>query len=352
VIVYATSSGYADVDHRVPMTLDTRLRIASMTKPITSVALMMLYEEGLFQLTDPISKFLPAYEKTQVSTRDEQGKPGLRRPRRPISIRHVLTHTAGFASDYRPKNRDAYLEAARIRQRDEKIGDFVDRLASVPLSHEPGEVWDYSRATCVVGRLVEVLSGLSLADFFEQRIFTPLGMTDTHFFLPKQKLPRFAAAYAPGEGKRIRPLDAADEQSFWLSEPGVYDMGSGGLVSTAADYFRFADMLMQGGRREGVRILGRKTVELMTRSHIGDRHVWLTGPGYGFGLGFAVALDRGRSHSMPSEGSYTWGGAYCTHWWNDPSEQLFGMALTQVRPYAHLNLSPDFQSIATAAIDD
>jgi CubicO group peptidase (beta-lactamase class C family) len=177
-------------------------------------------------------------------------------------------------------------------------------------------------------------------------------MTDSHFFLPEEKLPRFARSYKPGENNKIVPDDPDTTESFWLSKPGIYYMGSGGLVSTAADYFRFADMLMNDGKSGDVRILSRKTVELMTMNHIGDLPIWLTGPGHGFGLGFGVTMDRGQAHNMATEGTYTWGGAFCTYWWNDPVEELFGMVLTQVRPYNHLNLRADMQTLATQAIDD
>jgi len=347
-VAHLSVCGWRDVERERPVEPDTLFRIASMTKPITSVALMMLFEEGRVRLDDPVSEYLPAWAKMQVAAEGPDGAVELVPARREIRVRHLLTHTAGVANDIRPKSRKAFAEAVRFRSRDERIGDFVDRLATLPLNDEPGAVWDYSRATCVVGRLVEVI----LAEFFAERIFAPLGMTDTRFFLPKSELDRFAAAYRPGADGRIVLDDPGDEESFFASEPGVYFMGSGGLVSTAADYFRFADMLMQRGTRDGVRILGRKTVELMTANHTGDRFVWLAGPGAGFGLGFGVTLDRGRAHAMPSEGSYTWGGAFCTHWWNDPVEQLFGLVMTQVRPYAHLPLRDDFQTIVTAAIDD
>jgi CubicO group peptidase (beta-lactamase class C family) len=351
-VVHFEVSGRRDVEHDLPVEPDTIFRIASMTKPITSVALMMLFEEGRVTLADRVSRFLPAFEKMQVIQRGSEGEMELVRAKRPVTVRHLLTHTAGLANELRSRSRKAYHEAARFRSANETIGDFVDRLAALPLNDHPGDVWDYSRATCVVGRLVEVISGQTLAEFMQQRIFDPLGMRDTHFFLPAQKTGRFAAAYGPGDDGRIELADPAGPGSFWLREPGRYYMGSGGLVSTAADYFRFADMLMQGGRREGVRILGRKTVELMTRNHTGDRWVWLGGPGVGFGLGFGVTLDRGRAHQMPSEGTYSWGGAFCTHWWNDPVEQLFGLVMTQVRPYDHLDVREKFQSVVTAAIDD
>ena len=351
-IAHFDVQGYQDVEKQTPMTKDTIFRIASMTKPITSVALMMLYEQGRFHLRDAISKWLPAFKDTQVAEAREDGGFDLVPPKKPIDFRHILTHTAGLATEYHPKSQKAVAEASRFRSRKEVIGDFVDRLAAVPLNDHPGEIWSYSRATCVAGRLVEVISGQTLLEFFQEHIFGPLGMVDTHFFLPDEKLPRFAMAYKPGEGGKIEPTEADLKESFFLSKPGIYYMGSGGLVSTAADYFSFANMLMNGGKGNGVRILSRKTVELMSMDHIDDKFVWLTGPGYGFGLGFGVVKDRRETHSSETEGSYTWGGAFCTTWWNDPVEKLFGMVLTQVRPYDHLSIREDFRTLATQAIDD
>ena len=351
-IVHFDVQGYSHVEKRKPMAPDTIFRMASMTKPVTSVALMMLYEQGKFQLRDPISKYLPAFKDMKVAESTVGRGYNYVPAKRPIEVRDILTHTAGFATEYNPKLQAEYRSAAKFKSRNEVIGDFVDRLAQLPLIHQPGEVWDYSRATCVVGRLVEVLSGQTLAEYFQQNIFEPLGMTDTHFFLPEEKLPRFAAAYEPGEDFKIRLNETPSMESFYLSKPGIYYMGSGGLVSTASDYFRFADMLMQNGKAGDQRILSRKTVELMTMNHIGDRPVWLTGPGIGFGLGFSVCLNRGETHAMDTEGSYSWGGAFCTYWWNDPAEKLFGMMLTQVRPYLHLNLRADFRTVVTQAVDD
>ena len=351
-IAHCEVRGYANVEQQRPLRADSIFRIASMTKPIASVALMQLYERAHFQLSDPISKWLPAFEKMEVAARNEQGVVERVPAERAINMRHVLTHTGGIAGGFGP-NAKALAEASRLRGRGEVIGDFVERLASVPLDNQPGRVWSYSRSTCVVGRLVEVISGQTLADYFEEHIFRPLEMVDTSFFLPPEKLDRFCVAYQPGAGHRIEPAEPDTLESFWLSEPGIYYMGSGGLVSTASDYFRFADMLLHGGRQPGgPRILSRKTVELMTKNHIGDRFLSLGGPGQGFGLGLGVTLDRGRTHAMPSEGSYTWGGAFNTHWWNDPAEELTGLVLTQVRPYDHLSLREDFQTVVTGAIDD
>ena len=354
-VVYFDVQGSQNVENEKPMALDTIFRIASMTKPITSVALMMLYEQGKFQLRDPISKYLPAFKDMKVAEHAGGGYAFVP-AKREIEVRDILTHTAGFATEYNPKLQSEYQKIGNFKSRNETIGDFVNRLAKLPLIHHPGEMWDYSRATCVVGHLVEILSGQTLAEFFQDHIFNPLGMEDTHFFLPEEKQPRFVAAYTPGNDLKIRVTDSGSADSFYFAKPdikpGVYYMGSGGLVSTATDYFKFANMLMQNGKSGDTRILSRKTVELMTKNHIGDKPVWLTGPGYGFGLGFGVTLDRGQTHHMDTEGSYSWGGAFCTYWWNDPVEKLFGMMLTQVRPYSHLNIRADFRTVVTQAIDD
>jgi CubicO group peptidase (beta-lactamase class C family) len=254
-----------------------------------------------------------------------------------------------------------HQEMAKLRSADETIGDFVKRYATVPLNNHPGEVWNYSRSTCVVGHLVEILSGMALDAFFRERIFEPLGMPDTHFFLPADKLNRFAAQYAPDENGRIKLEDAPTAESRFVKEPHVYFMGSGGLVSTVSDYVRFDQMMLNGGELDGVRLLGRKTVELMTRNHIGDRPIWLTGQGMGFGLGYGVVKDTDHvdvlmgNHPGPSSwsvGSFTWGGAFCTYHWMDPVEKLIGVVMTQVRPYTHLNLRHEFVGLANQAIID
>ncbi|MGQ9427554.1 serine hydrolase domain-containing protein [Gilvimarinus sp. F26214L] len=355
-IVHFESCGYKEVARQDPMQVDTIFRVASMTKPIVSLALMMLYEEARFQLHDPLGKFIPAFAQMDVMTDD--GKGGWRPvpAKRQINIRHILTHTAGFASEHLENfggfSNKPYKEIVRPGDRSGTIGDFVERMAQAPLLFEPGEKWHYSRATCVVGRLVEVISGQSLKEFLEARIFAPLGMVDTHFFLPRDKASRFAASYKPGDDQRILLDDPNTEESVFLSETSEFYVGSGGLVSTAADYFRFAEMLRRGGRVNGGRLVSRKTVDLMTQNHVGKRQVWLSGAGYGFGLGFGVMLDQGIAHKIISPGSYSWGGMYCTYWWNDPVEQLFGMMLTQVRPYDHLNIRQDMEVLATQAIDD
>lgn len=351
-VVHFDVCGYKNVEQQAPMQKDTVFRIASMTKPMTSLALMMLLEEGKLQLHDPVANYLPVFADMKVRVKDDKGQSTLVPAKRKINIRHLLTHTAGFSSEYAGKTDKEYMEIVQPRNREGTINDFVNRLAAAPLKYEPGSTWDYSRATCVVGRLVEVISGKSLKDFFQERILDPLGMVDTHFFLPQQKWSRFSCSYTPGDDNKIKLEDPDTEESFFLSQDSEFYIGSGGLVSTATDYFRFAEMLRRGGNCDAGRLVSRKTMELMTTNHTGDKFVWLTGFGYGFGLGFGIMLDQGVSHAIISPGSYSWGGMYCTHWWNDPKEQLFGMTLTQVRPYLHLNIRADMQAITTSAIID
>jgi CubicO group peptidase (beta-lactamase class C family) len=197
-----------------------------------------------------------------------------------------------------------------------------------------------------------VMSGESLDEYFQKRIFQPLGMRDTYFYLPESKLDRFAALYQPNSDKKIQLTETANADSRWVREPHVYFAGAGGLVSTAADYFRFHQLMLDGGEFNSVRLLGRKTVELMTANHIGDLPIWLTGPGFGFGLGYSVVEDIGQTGLPASKGSFGWGGAFCTFFWVDPREEMIGIVMTQVRPYTHLNIRQEFQVLACQAIVD
>jgi CubicO group peptidase (beta-lactamase class C family) len=357
-VVHFEARGQRWVEEGQPMQIDSIFRIASMTKPITSVALMMLFEEGKFQLNDPISNWLPEFANMQVAVPTEGDPSGLpyrlEPARRPITVEHVLTHTAGFANSYRNAiTMPMHEKISAPQSPDETVADYIARLATLLLNYHPGEKWEYSRATCVVGRLVEVMSGMTLDEFFRERIFKPLGMSDTYFYLPHDKLDRFAANYQPeGDANHIKLVEAPDAESRFAREGGVYFMGSGGLVSTAADYWRFHQMMLNGGELYGVRILGRKTVELMTANHTRDLPIWLRGPGGGFGLGYSVTTDIGEANSMASVGTYGWGGAYCTYFWVDPAEEVVGIVMTQVRPYTHLNIRRDFQNLAMQAIVD
>ena len=356
-VVHFEVAGMRDVENGEPMSKDTIFRIASMTKPITSVALMMLWEEGHFQLRDPISKWLPEFAEMKVAVApaaDEYLGNVYKtvEAARPITVQHILTHTAGLPNNYRGPTRGEYRELAGERQPDDTMRDSMQRLAKLPLNFHPGDAWEYGPATNLVGNLVEVISGQTLDEFFRERIFEPLGLVDTHFYLPKSKLGRFSALYRPGEDDRIVLTEAPTENSRFLRQPQVYFSGAGGLVSTAADYYRFHQMMLNGGELDGVRLLSPKTVRLMTANHIGDLGVWLRGPGYGFGLGYSVVTDLGRSAMPASLGSYSWGGAFCTVFWVDPREELIGILMTQVRPYTHLNIRQDLQTLAYQAIVD
>ena len=351
-VVHFESQGFMDIDSGKPMRSDAIFRIASMTKPIASVALMMLWEEGHFQLRDPVSKFIPEFTDQMVSTTsDASGESGGLIPvNRSSTIRDMLTHTAGLANRYRG-NVPYYQSVTRARP-DDTLEDYIARIAALPLNYQPGEQWQYSHATDVVGRLVEVISGQSLDEFFEERIFEPLGMNDTHFFMDDDKGGRLMSQYAPGpEDNRIRLQDPGTDASRWIaSENKQVFKGAGGLVSTAHDYLRFQQAMMNGGELDGARLLSPNTLDLMMENHTGDLALWLPGPGFGFGLGWAVLEDRGEAASPMTEGSVYWGGAYCTLSWIDRENELVGILMTQVRPYNHLNIRQDFQVLASQAI--
>ncbi len=237
----------------------------------------------------------------------------------------------------------------------------MKRYAKVPLDHQPGEAWDYSRATCVVGYLVEIISGMPLDVFFRENIFKPLNMPDTHFFLPVNKLSRFAACYTPDTDFKIKLNDPPTAKSRFVREPHTYFMGSGGLVSTISDYFRFYQMTLNGGELDGARILSRKTIEMMTTIQTGDLPIWLPGPWSGFGLGFGIVRNTEHVNTLTSPhqgpslwsvGSYSWGGAFCTFPWVDPEEKLIGIMMTQVGPYGHLNIRQEYVNLVNQAIID
>lgn len=349
-IVHFEARGYRYAEEKLPMTEDTIFRIASMTKPIASVALMMLWEEGHFALDDPISKWMPEFANPLVAVKapaDERvPEPYKTVPAaRPITIRHILTHTAGLANTYRGYTREALREASQQGEPAKTVEESLLKTKDVPLNFHPGDEWEYGPATNFVGVIVEKISGMTLDEFFRVRIFEPLGMTDTHFNIPQHKVARLSAMYRPDEnGKFV--LAAAPE----YREPNTFFSGAGGLSSTAADYWRFCQMILNGGELDGVRILSPKTIDLMITNHIGDLHVWLKGPGYGFGLGFSVLLDPGKASEALSPGSFGWGGAFNTYFWIDPVEDMIGIFMSQMRPYTHLNVRTDLSTIATQAI--
>ncbi|MGO9932413.1 MAG: serine hydrolase domain-containing protein [Steroidobacteraceae bacterium] len=324
-IAYFESFGRRDPAAGAPMRNDSIFRIYSMTKPIVSVAAMMLWEEGRFLLSDPIARYLPDLKDLKVAV------PGgaeieLVPAARPITIQDLLRHTSGLTYEFRGSGpvHKMYM-GAKIYNRHQSNADQVAALGRMPLLHQPGTRWEYSRSTDVVGRLIEVLSDSSLGDYLQRNILAPLGMTDTAFHVPEPARSRLAEAFAKD------PDTGAAVQLINVEEAPKFESGGGGLVSTAGDYARFLQMLLNNGRLDGVRLLSRKTVELMTADHLGP----ITGapdlllPGYGFGLGFAIRLQAGIAHVPGSIGQYFWGGLAGTTFWVDPVEQLFALMLIQ-----------------------
>ena len=319
------SFGQRDAASGAPMRTDAIFRIYSMTKPITSVAAMMLWEEGRFLLSDPVAKYLPELSDLEVAV--ERGGEIERVPvERDLTIQDLLRHTSGLTYEFRGSGpvHKMYM-SAKVYSRAQNSADQVATLGRLPLLHQPGTRWEYGRSTDVVGRLVEVLSGQSLGAFFEQHILAPLGMTDTAFHVPPRHHSRLAEAFAkdPDSGAAVQLLEVRDPPNF--------ESGGGGLTSTASDYARFLQMLLDGGTLDGRRLLSRKTIELMTADHLGP----ITGapdlllPGHGFGLGFAVRLHAGIAPVPGSVGQYFWGGLAGTTFWVDPAEEMFALLLIQ-----------------------
>ncbi len=350
-VAFFESFGARDRERGVAMTDDTIFRIASMSKPITSVAVMMLYEQGHFLLGDPVSRYLPELGGLQVAVDapDSDGAGLVTVPaEREMTIQDLLRHTSGLTYGFfgdTPVDR-LYVEAG-VMSGDPTIAAMVTKLGTLPLKHQPGSTWEYSMSTDVLGRLVEVVSGLPFDRFLEERIFTPLEMVDTGFHVAKPSLPRLAANYQWQDG-RLVVADPNPIESY--ETPTTYFQGGGGLVSTAADYYRFCQMLLNGGELEGRRLLGRKTVEWMTSDHLGDL-ARPRRPAYGFGLGFAVRSQPGLATTPGSVGEFNWGGAYGTTFWVDPREGFIGVFMIQLRPSAR-PYSREFKGLAYQVIVD
>jgi CubicO group peptidase (beta-lactamase class C family) len=346
-LAYHESFGQRDPVSGAPMERDSIFRIYSMTKPIVSAAAMMLWEEGRFLLSDPIAKFLPELGDVKVAVVEGADLKQVD-AERAITIQDLLRHTSGLTYEFRGNGPvHKMYNAARIYSRDQSNADQVTRLSKLPLLHQPGTKWEYSRSTDVVGRLVEVLSGMSLGQFLQQRLFAPLGMVDTAFHVPEPRQPRLAEAFAkdPDTGTGVQLVNVKSAPKF--------ESGGGGLASTAADYARFLQMMLNMGRLDGVRYLSRKTIELMTADHLGP----ITGapdlllPGYGFGLGFAIRLQPGIAHVPGSVGQYFWGGLAGTTFWVDPAEQLFAIMMIQA-PGQRDYFRTLFRDLVYAAFDD
>jgi len=335
--------GYRDLEARHSMPEDAIFRIYSMSKPITGVALMILYEEGKFRLQDPVRRYIPELGGMRVATRFGPGCPVLEDARHPMTIRELMTHTAGLAYGIGdPHPVDSMYAEAGVLHRDQTLEDMIHKLADLPLRQQPGTRWTYSIAVDVQGYLVEVLSGQPFDEFLQERIFDPLGMVDTGFHVPPEDHDRFAQAYFYDENGALAapsPSDMPGGPRAFL-DPTTFFSGGGGLVSTTMDYMRFCQMLLNGGELDGVRILSPTTVELMTRNHL-PRAVGEYAPGLGFGLDFAVVLDPVEAGGV-SEGEYFWGGAAGTWFWIDPAQDLAFVGMIQQGPAGR----PDVRSLS------
>ena len=331
--------GMMDVEAGKPMAPDTIFRIASMTKQITSVAVMMLYEEGHFRLHEPVSKFIPAFKEMQVLPPEDTADSDQPLPAtEQITIWNLLTHTSGLTYHWNKRLGPQYNEAGithGLLQDEGTLAEKMKVLATIPLLHQPGADVEYGLSIDVLGYLVEVVSGMPLDRFFYERIFNPLGMTDTHFFLPKTKRERIAVVYERTGDGPIMPKSQEPtvngsliySTDYPYNGPRTYFSGGAGLVSTAPDYARFAQMMLNGGELDGVRLLSRKTVELMTTHQLADM-----GVDYGFGLGFSIVLDESDLREIGSVGAYSGGGFFFTSFFIDPQEQMLGIFMCQLHP--------------------
>jgi CubicO group peptidase (beta-lactamase class C family) len=363
---YFSSLGCMDRERAKPLAEDTIFRIYSMTKPITSVALMTLYERGYFQLNDPVSRVIPEWRGHRVYVSGEGEAIETRPPLRPMTFRHILSHTAGLTYGgglpgvgiQHPIDR-IYQALGVNRTGSETLTTFAEKLAQVPLRYDPGEAWMYSLATDVCGYLVEAISGRRFDRYLQEEIFEPLGMKDTSFWVAPEKAGRFAANYQRAPDKTLRLIDDP-EQSAYLREPAFFS-GGGGLTSTTADYFRFCEMLRRGGELDGARILGPRTIELMHMNHLpGGKDLTqlaiggfseTANEGVGFGLGFASTMGQVATGTLGA-GDYYWGGAASTIFWVDPKEDLSVVFMTQLMPSGTFNFRGQLKSIVYASIID
>lgn len=382
-IAYHEVYGLADREARRPMTTDAIFRIYSMSKPITSVAVMMLHEEGRFVLNEPVARYLPALADLRVATATADGTapaatsdgtvttleegegeatpPALetRQPKRQPTIRDLLRHTAGFTYGvFGNSPVDALYREAGLLTEDMALMDFVAKLGQIPLQYDPGSRWHYSVSVDVQGALVEAVSGMPFGGFLKQRLFDPLGMVDTRFTAPESLWPRIAQLYSPagtpGDVSAFRTPNlgtslvvADDRLNQGYREGALFESGGGGLLSTSSDYLRFCQMLLNGGELDGVRILSPKSVALMSTDHLAGIEGF--GNGAGFGLGFSVVLDPGAGGELASKGTYAWGGAAGTTFWIDPRERLIAIFMTQSIPH-RTDLRSKFRPLVYQAV--
>lgn len=362
-VAHFSSLGYLDRERQVPVGEDAIWRIYSMTKPVTAAALLSLYERGVFQLSDPVHRLIPEWSDLKVAELQHDGSTRLAEPHRPVTIYDLLTHTSGVG--YGPRNRGFRTKDAQVisnkRNKDgQTLQSLAERLATFPLRFQPGTSWLYSLSTDVCARLVEILSGRQFDKYLRDELLAPLGMGDTGFSVPEDELHRFAASYGRNSIKELVLLEAP-EASAYRSKPSLLS-GGGGLVSTTVDYLAFCQMLLNGGSLGDARILGRKTVELMTTNHLprgeelGDHffeptEYWRTNfKGIGYGLGVGVGLGPTATGVSGSAGEYMWSGLASSLFWIDPVESLIVIFMTQLVPAGTFNFRDQLKALVYSAI--
>ena len=359
---FISTLGLMDRESRKPIERDTIFRIYSMTKPITSVALMSLYEKGLFQLDDPVSEYIPAFKDLNVYSEGIFGNYKTTYPDREMTIRDLLSHQSGLTYGFMERSNvdAAYRELGIEKESQQNLQEFVNVLSTIPLEFSPGTAWNYSVSTDVCGYLIEVISGKTLDMFLEEEIFQPLGMSDTGFYVPSSKTQRLSSNYEYREGQEPILVDDANTGSY-INPPTLFS-GGGGLVSTLDDYMAFCKMVLGRGSLEGHRILSRKTLDLMSSNHLTNgkdlrscaygRWSETSYTGVGFGLGFSILLDPAASQVSGSKGELAWGGAASTAFWIDPLEDMAVVFLTQLLPSSTYNVRRELRSLVYSALSD
>lgn len=357
-IVYYKALGYDDVENKTLLKRDAIFRIASQTKAITSVAVMMLYEEGKFLLKDPVSRYIPEYKNQQVLDKFNPADSTYTTvpAKRDITIHDLLTHTSGIGYAQIGSKEATAIYAKHgivggIGVGQIILGDKMKKLGSLPLLHQPGEQWTYGLNTDLLGYLVEVVSGMSLDDFFRKKIFEPLGMKDTYFYLPKEKYNRLTTLYTEDSLKQIVKAAASfdikgDFTSNYPATPGTYFSGGGGLSSTALDYAIFMQMLLNGGEYNGKRILSRSSVNMMTVSQY-DKLNW---PENKMGLGFSISTEKSLAVSPLSPGTFAWGGMFSSSYWIDPKEKIVAQLFLNQYPQSHGEIHDKFKVLVYQAL--
>ncbi|MFT7128898.1 MAG: CubicO group peptidase (beta-lactamase class C family) [Gammaproteobacteria bacterium] len=364
-IAYQHCMGVQDFDTNSPIKPDTIFRIYSMSKPITSVALMMLYEEGKFRLDHEVSRYIPEFAQLKVYDQGGIDDFTTKPLERPMIVRDLLTHTSGLTYGFMFQNtvdrlyRKGPISDARSSKM--TLEEYCIELAKMPLVFSPGTSWNYSVSTDVCGRLVEVMSGMSLDEFFKKRIFEPLNMTDTSFDIPADKVDRFASCYARDPKTKEAQLQDSGSNSSYFGEKSFFS-GGGGLISTIGDYYKFCQMLLNGGELDGKRLLSPTTIDFMTTNHLPENKTMSDMgdslfsenrmDGSGFGLGFSVILNPVEVMAVGSTGSYSWGGAASTYFWIDPSEDLLAIFMTQLMPSDAYPMRAQLQQLTYAAIEN